>query len=211
MENQETEQQLDIFVLLEDFLRMGRRLWILGLVLVLLCSTGLTFRSYRSFRTVYEATASFTVRVANPLYGSVSSYNDKTAQVMADTFPSILTSSLLQRRVMEELGITGVPTMTVTATAQSSILTLKVRDPNPKRAYDVLNAVIACYPEVSEFVVGSTVLVLLDESGIPTAPVSTFNYRSSLVKGAVLGAAVWCVIVAALILLILKSKAKTYK
>ena len=202
MENQEIEQQkIDIFVLLEDFLRMAKRLWILGLVLVLVCSVGLTFARQRSFRTVYEASASFTVRVANPLYGSISSYNDKTAQVMADTFPSILTSSLLQRRVMEELGITGVPTMTVSATAQSSILTLKVRDPDPQRAYDVLNAVIACYPEVSEFVVGATVLVLLDESGVPTVPVATFNYRSNLMKGALVGAALWCVIVAALILL----------
>lgn len=151
MENQEKEQQeLDIFVLLEDFLRMARRLWLLGLVLVLVCSVGLTVWQQRSFQTTYEAYASFTVRVANPLYASVSSYNDRTAQVMADTFPSILTSSLLQRRVMEELGITGMPSMTITATAQSSILTLKVRDPDPQRAYDVLNAVIACYPEISE-------------------------------------------------------------
>ena len=59
----------------------------------------------RAYRPVYEASASFTVRVANPLYASVSSYNEKTAQVMADTFPSILTSGLLQRRVMDELGI----------------------------------------------------------------------------------------------------------
>lgn len=202
MENQEKEQQeLDIFVLLEDFLRMARRMWLLGLVLVLVCSVGLTVWQQRSFQTTYEAYASFTVRVANPLYASVSSYNDRTAQVMADTFPSILTSSLLQRRVMEELGITGMPSMTITATAQSSILTLKVRDPDPQRAYDVLNAVIACYPEVSEFVVGSTVLVLLDESGVPTSPVSTFEYASRLIKGAVIGAALWCGLVAALILL----------
>ena len=80
-------------------------------------------------------------------------------------------------RVMEELGIGGVPTMTVKAVAQSSILTLSVRDSDPQRAYDALNAVIKCYPEVAEFVVGSTALVLLDESGVPTQPVSTFNYR----------------------------------
>ncbi len=202
MENQEKEQhELDIFVLLEDFLRLGKRLWLLGLVLVLLCSAGLTFKQQRSFQTAYEAYASFTVRVANPLYASVSSYNDRTAQVMADTFPSILTSSLLQRRVMEDLGITGMPSMTIKATAQSSILTLTVRDPDPQRAYDVLNAVIACYPEISEFVVGSTELVLLDESGVPTAPVATFNYRYHLIRGAVIGAALWCVLVAALILL----------
>ncbi len=202
MENQETElQKVDIFVLLEDFLRMAKRLWLLGLILVLVCSAGLTFRQRSSFRSVYEASASFTVRVANPLYGSVSSYNDKTAQVMADTFPSILTSSLLQRRVMEELGLSGIPTMSISATAQSSILTLAVRDTDPQRAYDVLNAVIKCYPEVSEFVVGSTVLVLLDESGVPTAPMATFNYRSNLIRGAVVGFALWFVIVALLILL----------
>ena len=202
MENENTgPQKIDLFVLLEDFLRQARRMWILGLVLVLLCGMGLTFYKSRSFVETYEAYASFTVRVANPLYGSVSSYNDKTAQVMADTFPSILTSDLLHRKVMEKLGINGVPSMTVSATAQSSILTLRVKDTDPQRAYDVLNAVIECYPEVSEFVVGATVLVLLDESGVPAAPVSTFSYRNNLIKGAAVGFAAWCGILVLMILL----------
>ena len=143
MENEEKAiQKLDIFTLFEDFLRQAKRMWLLGLALILLCSLGLTVMRRWSYQPVYEAYASFTVRVANPLYASVSSYNEKTAQVMADTFPSILTSDLLRNRVMEELGISGVPTMTVSAEAQSSILTLTVRDSDPQRANDVLNAVI---------------------------------------------------------------------
>ena len=202
MENEEKEQQkIDIFILLEDFLRQVKRMWILGLVLAVVCSAALAFRARSSYREVYEAYASFTVRVSNPLYASISSYNEKTAEVMAETFPSILTSNLLQRRVMEELEITGVPTMTVSATAQSSIFTLTVRDTDPQRAYDVLNAVIKCYPEVSEFVVGSTVLVLLDESGIPTTPVNSFSFKSHALKGAVLGTGVWCALVVVLILM----------
>ncbi len=202
MEIEKTEQQgRDTFVLLDDFLHQAKRMWLLGLALVLICAAGLTFVQRRAYRPVYEASASFTVRVANPLYASVSSYNEKTAQVMADTFPSILTSGLLQRRVMDELGIDEVPAMSVSATAQSSILTLKVRDTDPQRAYDVMSAVIACYPEVAEFVVGSTVLVLLDESGMPTAPVAEFNYRYYITRGAVVGAAVWCVILAFLVLM----------
>ena len=176
MENEEKNlQKLDIFVLLEVFMRQAKRMWLMGLVLVLVCGLGLTAVRYRSYRPVYEAYASFTVRVANPLYASVNGYNEKTAQVMADTFPSILTSDLLQKRVMEELGISGVPTMTVSAVAQSSILTLTVRDADPQRAYAVLNAVIKCYPDVAEFVVGSTALILLDESGVPTAPTAAFH------------------------------------
>lgn len=202
MENERTEpRKIDIFILLEDFLRQARRICLLGLALVVLCSGFWTLRQKMSYREVYEAYASFTVRVANPLYGSISSYNDKTAQVMADTFPSMLTSDLLRGKVMEHLGISGVPSMTVSATAQSSILTLRVRDSDPQRAYDVLNAVIACYPEVSEFVVGATALVLLDESGVPAAPINSFSYRPHLIRGAVLGAALWCGIVLVLVLL----------
>lgn len=202
MENEKTEpRKIDIFILLEDFLRQARRLWLLGMVLVVLCGGLWTLRQKMSYREVYEAYTSFTVRVANPLYGSVTSYNDKTAQVMADTFPSMLTSDLLRRKVMEHLGINGVPAMTVSATAQSSILTLTVRDSDPQRAYDVLNTVITCYPEVSEFVVGATVLVLLDESGVPAAPINSFNYRPHLIRGAFLGAVIWCGIVLLLVLM----------
>ena len=201
MENEAKEQQeLDIFVLLEDFLKQARRMWLLGLVLVLIFAAGLTLRERLAFRETYEAYVSFTVRVSNPLYASVSSYNEKTAQVMADTFPSILTSNLLQKKVMDSLNIGSVPSLSVTASAQASILTLRVRDTDPERAYKVLNAVIEFYPEVAEFVVGSTSLVLLDESGLPTQPTSTFNIRYYLIRGGILGAFLWCVLVAAMIL-----------
>ena len=202
MENEEkSRQELDIYTLLEDFLRQALRMWLVGLVLILVCSVGWTFLQKRSYSPAYEAHASFTVRVANPLYGSISSYNEKTAQVMAETFPSILTSDLLRRRVMEELGISGIPSMTVTASAESSILTLKVRDTDPQRAYDVLNAVMACYPEVAEFVVGSTVLVLLDESGVPGQSLTSFSYQQHLTRGGILGGLLWCCLVALTILL----------
>ena len=75
MENETKEQQeLDIFILLEDFLRHAKRTWALGMVLILLCGIGMTFMQRRSYRESYEAYASFTVRVSNPLYASVSGY-----------------------------------------------------------------------------------------------------------------------------------------
>ena len=200
MENEE-KQKIDIFVLLEDFLRQARRMWVLCIVLIFACSALLTVKQYMSYRPTYEAYASFTVRVTSPLYASVSSYNEKTAEVMANTFPSILTSNLLQRKVMEELGISGMPSLSISATAQSSVFTLTVRDSDPQRAYDVLNAVIKCYPEVSEFVVGATALVLLDESGVPTQPRASFRFKAYAVKGAMIGAFAWCAIVAVLVML----------
>ena len=202
MEIQEKElEKLDIFVLLGDFLRQAKRLWLLLLAFGLVCGTALPLYARSTYRPSYEAYASFTVRVSNPMYANVSSYNERTAQIMQDTFPSILTSDLLRNRVKEELGLSTVPSLSVSASAQASILTLTVRDSDPQRAYDVLNAMIRCYPEVSEFVVGSTVLVLLDESGLPTAPVSGFSFRQHAVRGAVIGVALWGLLVAALCLL----------
>ena len=90
MEIEEKEiQKLDLFVILEDFLREAKRIWILALVLALLCGVVFSVLGKVRYTPTYEAYASFTVRVSNPLYGSVSSYNAKTAEQMAKTFPSI--------------------------------------------------------------------------------------------------------------------------
>ena len=195
------EQKLDLFVLLDDFIRQAKRMLLLGLVLVLLCGGGYAVVKGSSFKPVYQAYASFTVRVGNPLYAGISGYNEKTASVMADTFPSILTSDLLKKRVMEELAIDSLSGVSISASSQASIFTLTVTAKEPQKALDVLNAVILCYPDVAEFVVGSTELILLDESGLPAAPVSTFSYRSAAVKGAVLGLALWFALVVVLILM----------
>jgi len=167
----------------------------------IICSAGFSFLKKRSYTPVYEAYASFTVRVKNPLYAGINSYNEKTAQVMADTFPAILTSDLLRNQVMEELGLTSMAGISISASSQASILTLNVRSNDGQKSYDVLNSVIRCYPDVAEFVVGSTKLVLLDESGLPEYPVSTFSYSSAIIKGAAAGIALWCVIVVLLVLM----------
>jgi len=201
MEFEEREgQKLDLYILLDDFLRQARRLWLLGLVLVLVCGAGMGLLKGRGFTPMYQAYASFTVRVSNPLYGSISSYNERTAQAMADTFPAILTSDLLRSRVSEHLG-TGLSGVSITANARASIFTLTVKAQDAQWAYDVLNAVIECYPQVSEFVIGPTQLVLLDESGLPQAPVSTYSFRDNAMKGAAIGFALWCGIVVVMILL----------
>jgi capsular polysaccharide biosynthesis protein len=73
----------------------------------------------------------------------------------------------------------------------SNIFTLVARDTNPQRAQDILDAVIVCYPEVADFVIGPTKMVLLDESGVPQVPSNSFDLKSSIKSGAILGVGVW--------------------
>ena len=132
-ENNE-EQNLDLFILLDDFLKEARRTWILALALIVLGAAGLTGYRYLQFRPSYEATASFTVQVSNPLYANVGSYNAKTAEQLTKTYPYIISNSVLQSKVKEELGISVMPSVSVSAIAGSSIITLTVTDSDPQRA-----------------------------------------------------------------------------
>lgn len=189
------EQKLDLFVLLDDFLKEAKRLWMLAVLLIAAFAAGLTGYKYLTYRPTYVATAAFTVRVSNPLYASVSGYNSKTAEQLAKTFPYIVSNSVLQTQVKKELGITSMPKISVSSTAGSSIITLAVSDADAQKAYDVLNAVMKYYPELAEFVVGSTEMTLLDESGLPTAPSNPFSFKSPLIKGALIGAMLWCAMI----------------
>ena len=194
LENKEI-QKIDLFALLGHFLKEAKRRIALLLVLVVLCGSVFSAYSYMNYRPSYTAYASFTVKVANPLYAGVSTYNSKTAEQMATTFPYILTSGVLQERVKGHLGVSYLPSISVSANSSSSIITMYVTDGNAQNAYDVLNAVMTYYPEIAEFVVGSTVLVKLDESGVPQVPDNSFSFKSSAIKGVLIGAAIWFVIV----------------
>ncbi len=191
-ENKHT-QKLDLPVLFDDFLKFCKRFFLAGVILAVLGAGFMGLRHYRGYYPIYSASASFTVKVANPLYASVYTYNTQTAEQMAKSFPYILTSGVLRERVMQQLSISYMPSVSVKASIGSSVLTMTVQDTDPQRAYDVLNAVITHYPEIAEFVVGPTILVLLDESGVPTAPSNSMDLPGAAVKGAVLGILLWAI------------------
>ena len=198
MGSENTEKNImgiDLRVMLSDFLRSAKHLLWLGILLVLLASAVFSGWTYLSYTPKYQATASFTVYVSNPLQAEVRTYNTATAEQMAKTFPYILTSGALSDMVMQELGIPAMPAVSASVLKNTNIFTLTVTSGDPQLAYDVLNAVIEYYPDVAEFVVGSTVMNLLDESGVPSAPVNSRNYSSAIKKGVLAGVVVWAAIV----------------
>ena len=151
-------RQIDLLALIRDCFREARRLWILGVVLAAVVSGVLCGYRYLTYSPQYQAYASFTVKVANPLFASVNAYNTETAEQMAATFPSVLATGVLQQRVRSHLGISYIPSISATVLQSSNIFTLRVTDGDPELAYRVLRAVMEYYPEIAEFVVGPTVL-----------------------------------------------------
>ena len=186
---------IDLRQLLSDGLGAMRRTFLPFLALLVLCVGFLCWREYRSYQPMYRASATFTVNVTNPLQSEIRSYNTATAEQMAKTFPYILTSGALNERVMRELGISSMPAVSASVLSNTNIFTLSVSSGDPQLAYDVLNAVIENYPDVAEFVVGPTVMTLLDESGLPQSPYNTRDYTGAVKQGVIIWLVIWLVVV----------------
>ena len=191
----------DLHQLLSDALQTMQRTLLLFLAVLLACTGFLCWRTYHSYQPMYRASATFTVYVANPLQSEIRSYNTATAEQMAKTFPYILTSGALNDRVMQALDIHSMPAVSASVLNNTNIFTLTVTSSDPQLAYSVLNAVIEYYPEVAEFVVGPTIMNLLDESGLPSAPYDTRSYRSAIKTGVTASIALWLLVSFALAML----------
>lgn len=188
---EQTDHQIDLTSLILWVCRSARRLWLWLLPFVLVAAAVFGFVTWNRYHPVYEASVSFTVKVANPLYARVNAYNEKAAEQMEKTFPYILTSSALRQRVQEYLGTDYVPQVSATVVGKSNIFVMKTHASDPEYANQVLEAVIACYPQVAEFVIGDTDLVRLDATGVPAAPINPFQWSRTLLRGAAIGFALW--------------------
>lgn len=183
--------KIDLFELFRGLLKGCRRMLPIAIVITVVAVAYLGLTSWRNYSPRYEASASFTVRVTNPFYADQQFYNSAVAEQMADTFPYIISSGVMSDHIKETLGIGYMPSVSAEVLGDTNIFTLTVTDGDPEIAYHVLNCVIEEYPSLAEFVIGPTTLSLLNESGIPTEPVNQRSFRSSVVKGCILGVQAW--------------------
>lgn len=107
---------------------------------------------------------------------------------MAKTFPYILTSGVLKRKVAKDMDIAAVPgKIKATVAENTNLLTISVTDQDAGRAYATLKSVEKNYPAISEVIVGKANMEMLDETGIPAEPDNPKAFRKNAVKGAAAG------------------------
>ena len=179
---------LYLTTLLDDMWRGFKKFFWLLFVLAGACAAVFYVNARKSYTPSYTAYASFVIEAQTP-YGYSQSYSNKTAaEQMSNTFPYILTSGALQEVIMEDLGIDYMPaSISAEATAGTALFTLNVTSSDPEMAYNVLQSVIENYPKVAEYIIGTTKLTKMDESGIPTEPSNPPNYMGRARSGAMAG------------------------
>lgn len=191
-------EKIDIESFLMDMVRGVKRLWWLVIGLAAIFGAVSYFKVRTSYQSTYVASATMAVNFS----GALSSYiNMESAQQMAEVFPYILTSGVLEEVIAEDLGMDYVPA-SITATAESGInlFTLSVTANDAQTAYDVLQSVIRNYPEVARFVLGETSLTIMDETGIPEDTGKIYVIRGSVKEGMLKGALIGLTIMALYVL-----------
>ncbi|MCD8020635.1 MAG: hypothetical protein LUF92_13975 [Clostridiales bacterium] len=191
MENEQSNKLnligiLHLTTIIDDMWRGLKKFFWLLILLVCLCTGIFYARTRFSYTPSYEAYSSFVVSTSSPY--SSSYYNSTTATQLSKTFPYILTSGALSQVVANDLGLSELPvTISAESVSDSALFTIKVTGTDAQLTYDVLQSVIENYPEVADYIIGSTELTLLDESGVPEEPVNPPNYLRGARNGAVIG------------------------
>lgn len=190
--NKEQIELIDIIMILKNYMRMLLRKWKI-VVLLILCGTLLCyFRGKSSYQPYYVASATFTINIRNEQKGNMekdeSFFNNAAAEQMAKTFPYILTSGVLQRKVANDLGVESVAgKISAEVMENTNFLTISVEDIDAERAYATLQSVIKNYPSVSEVIIGKINMNKLDETGIPVSPINANEVKEKTIKGGILG------------------------
>ena len=165
MADQEKEKSqelglIDITEILSDYLRIFRRMWAWVLIFTILGAGLFYVRARLQYQPVYTASATFTVNIQREQQGiadsgSASFFNNSTAEQMANTFPYILTSGVLKRKVAKDMNVSSVPgAINASVAENTNLLTISVTDQDAGRAYATLKSVEENYPAISEVIVG---------------------------------------------------------
>jgi len=173
-------------------------LWWLVVLLALLFAAKSWFSFSSSYVSQYVSSATMVVRST----GQDSAYVDQeTAEQMVEVFPYLMKNGVLQRAILDDLGMDTMPgTLSMTLETGTNFFTIKSTANNAEDSYALLQAALRQYPEVVRYIVGRIETEVLDDSGIPAESGREYVLRGSLLKGAAKGAAIGLVIMALYIL-----------
>ncbi len=183
-----------------DYSLAAAALWRFKWLLLILIAAGAVISvlyNRKQFVPKYESSATFTVGTQSSVSsGGLDEYTFYyvigTTTKLSQSFPSVLSSQILQDKICEDLGISYLPvTLSVEAVPDSNLFTMKAQGTDPQMVYDVLLSAIRQMPDAAKHVIGNIKLNPISmPQGVPT---SCYN-KPDHVKNALGGAAVGLVI-----------------
>ena len=191
-------EKIDLTSLFKDVIQGIRKLGWLVVVLSLLMAGKEYFTVSVNYQPQYIASATMSVRCVG---NDAAFVNQETAELMAEVFPYILKSGILQKEIAEEMGLDNMPgTVSMSSEEGTNLFTISANAGEPQLSYDLLQATLKQYPEVAKFVIGEIEMDILDETGVPRDTGKEQVIRGSFMQGAAKGAFIGVAIMAVYVL-----------
>lgn len=175
--------KIEPFTLLHDILVNWWVILLGALAAAMLAYTALNLRYVPQYTT--SATFAVSARHASSSYSNLSSAN-----TMATTLQKIIESSAMGDILEKELGEDAEEAQIQTNVVQdTNLLSLSVTTDSPKKSFDIIQAVIDNYSEISYYSVGDAVMEVLQEPSIPFSADNPLNVRHRTRQAFLLAAA----------------------
>ena len=197
MVSEQTEREnksIDIETLLHSYLKTAKRMWWLLLVGIVLCAALVPLTSAWLMTPEYKASCSFTVKVVNnsvtdEIDGYYGIYYDKDlAEQLEKTFSYILTSDHLSDEVYQKLDKElKADKITATCIKGSNLFVLEAVAATPEEAVDLLETVMAVFPDAARYVVGDLKVEELEAPNAKSTPSNAKNWKAQAALGAMAG------------------------
>lgn len=172
-----------IFAVCQDVLKR----WYLILIAALIAAMGTFMVIDSRYQPQYKTTTTFVATTGNTNATTYS--NLSTASNMAAAFSEVLNSSILKQKVLEEVGIEAFGgTIQASVIESTNLLTMTVTGDDPRIVFQVTKAIIEHHHIVSDEVLGSNILEVLQNPLVPTKPIQANNVSKRVLQVFVLAA-----------------------
>lgn len=173
-----------VIAVIQDVLRQ----WYLIVAVALMTSMGVFVLKDMSYTPQYATSTTLVISAGGT--SSSTFQNLSATRDLAEVFTEVLNSTLLQSKVMEQVGITSFDgKITASAIPETNLLTVQVTGSDPRIVFLVSKAIEEHHGMVSEDLLGGIILEVLKEPTVPMAPLNPLSLKHAVKKGAVLSAA----------------------
>lgn len=176
--------RIDAYSVLRDVLR-NLLVILLGAIAVGLI---VNMRVRADFQSTYSTKTTFVVTSrtsSNYAYSNLSA-----ASSMASSFSNILNSSLLRKKVCQDLGVSSFNAKTSASVIEgTNLMDLRVTSDSPYNAYRIIRSIMANINGLTQYVSNDMVMEVLQEPNVPTGADASFTALRQTANAALLAAA----------------------
>ena len=178
-------EQIDLYSLIRDLFR--------NIVFILLAALAAAMVAdvivRDNYQKSYSANATFVVTSKNSSNYAYSNLN--AASAMADSFNNILNSSLLRKKVCEDLNVSSFDAKTSSKVITgTNLMTLYVTSDTPQKAYNTIRSIMRTISSLTGYVSENMVMEVLQEPQVPTGPDSSVSVRKQALRAFLIGGGV---------------------